>query len=98
MKKTKIGLIGCGMISSAYFNAAKTFQMIEVVACADSNSAAAEERGKEFKVPAMSIEALLAQPEIEIVLNLTPPKAHSAVDKKNTPERKKCLQRKTVRR
>ncbi|MDD4318136.1 MAG: Gfo/Idh/MocA family oxidoreductase [Victivallaceae bacterium] len=82
MKKTKIGLIGCGMISSAYFNAAKTFQMIEVVACADSNSAAAEERGKEFKVPAMSIEALLAQPEIEIVLNLTPPKAHSAVDKK----------------
>lgn len=82
MEKTKIGLIGCGMISAAYFNAAKTFRMIEVVACADNNPAAAEQRGDEFGVQAMSVEDLLARPEIEIVLNLTPPKAHGAIDKK----------------
>jgi len=36
MKKTKIGIIGCGMISDTYFKAAQTFNILEVVACADS--------------------------------------------------------------
>jgi predicted dehydrogenase len=36
----------------------------------------AEEKGKEFGVPAMTIEELLANPDVEIVLNLTPPKVH----------------------
>ena len=35
MKKTKVGIIGCGMISDTYFKASQTFNMIEVVACSD---------------------------------------------------------------
>ena len=35
MKKTKIGIIGCGMISDTYFQAAQRFRNLEVVACSD---------------------------------------------------------------
>ncbi|MDA3798077.1 MAG: Gfo/Idh/MocA family oxidoreductase [Kiritimatiellae bacterium] len=64
------------MISDAYFKAAQTFNVIDVVACADVMAERAEEKGELYKVPAMSIEKLLAQEDVEIVLNLTPPKAH----------------------
>ena len=76
IKKTKVGIIGCGMISDAYFKAAQTFDVIEVVACADAMAERAEEKGELYKVPAMAIEDLLAKEDVEIVLNLTPPKVH----------------------
>lgn len=75
-KKTKVGIIGCGMISDAYFKAAKTFEVIEVVACADAMPERAKEKGEQHDVPSMTIDKLLANKDVEIVLNLTPPKAH----------------------
>ena len=80
MKTTKIGIVGCGMISDTYFAASKTFPMIEVVGCTDSIEERAKEKSEKYGVPAMSYEQLLNNPEIEIVLNLTPPLAHSKVD------------------
>ncbi len=79
IKKTKIGIIGCGMISDTYFKAAKTFNILEAVACADCNEQLAKSKGELYSVPAMTVEQLLATPEVEIVLNLTPPKAHAAI-------------------
>lgn len=79
MKKTKIGIIGCGMISDTYFKAAQTFKILEVAACADSVAKLAEEKGKLYDVPSMTVQELLSKPEIEIVLNLTPPKAHLGI-------------------
>lgn len=76
-----VGLIGCGNISSAYLARAKTFANIAFVGVVDMNAAAAEERGAEFGLPAMTPEALLAHPDVDIVLNLTPPVAHFAVSK-----------------
>jgi predicted dehydrogenase len=76
LKKTKVGIIGCGMISDTYFNAAKTFNILEVVACADSLPERAEAKSKLYGVPNMTNKEMLAKPEIEIVLNLTPPKQH----------------------
>ena len=49
MKKTKVGLIGCGNISRTYLNAAKIFQIMEISSCADINPTAARERGAEFE-------------------------------------------------
>jgi len=78
MKKTKVGVIGCGNISGIYFKAGQTFEAIEIVACADLVRAKAEAKAKEFNVPrVLSTDELLADPEIEIVLNLTVPKAHA---------------------
>lgn len=79
MKRVGIGVIGCGYISAAYLKAARLFPILEVRALADLNHEAAEARAKEFGLKAVSIEKLLSDPKIEIVLNLTIPKAHVAV-------------------
>ncbi len=79
MKPVGIGVIGCGNISAAYLTAAKKFPILKIVALSDANPAAAEARGAEFGLPARSVEAVLADPEIEAVLNLTVPKAHVEV-------------------
>jgi len=74
-----IGLIGCGNISAAYLKAAPTFPVLKVVALADARREAAEARATEFNLRAVSVDALLADPEVEIVLNLTVPTAHVEV-------------------
>lgn len=80
MKKVKVGIIGCGKISAAYFKGCKAFQILDVVACSDINMACAEAAAKEFNCSAVSVKDMLANPEIEIVVNLTIPKVHAEVD------------------
>jgi predicted dehydrogenase len=79
MDRVKIGIIGCGNISAAYLKAARAFPILDVKAVADLNLAAAEARGAEFGIPATTVEGLLADPLIEIVVNLTVPHAHVEV-------------------
>ena len=79
MSKTKVGIVGCGMISETYFNASKKFNQIEVVACSDIIPERSQAKEKAHGVPAMTNEELFAQKEIEIVLNLTPPQVHSKI-------------------
>lgn len=74
--KVNIGVVGCGQISEAYFNAAKTFELINVVSCADLKHAVAQAKAEEYGIKAVSVAELMANPEIDIVLNLTIPKAH----------------------
>lgn len=77
MKTTKIGIIGCGNIGYIYFQAGKKFDILEIAACSDIIPERAVEKAKEYNVPkACSTEELLADPEIEIVINLTIPKVH----------------------
>jgi predicted dehydrogenase len=79
MRKVGIGVIGCGNISKAYLTAMKLFPNIELIAVADMRSAPAEQRGKEFGVPAMRVDQLLKRDDVEVVLNLTVPLAHCDV-------------------
>jgi predicted dehydrogenase len=74
--KLGVGIIGCGNISTTYFRLAPLFKGLEVRACADLNPAAAEGRAKEFGVKAQSVDALLANDDISVVINLTIPDAH----------------------
>ncbi|GDY12686.1 oxidoreductase [Planctomycetota bacterium] len=77
----KIGVIGCGNISSAYLKNLPGFANVEVAAVADLDVARAQAKAAEFKIAkACSVDALLADPAIELVLNLTIPQAHAAVD------------------
>jgi len=73
----KIGIIGCGNISSAYFDGAKHCANIEIKGCADIHMPAATAQAEKYGLTAMSVEALLADPEIELVVNLTIPRAHA---------------------
>jgi len=82
MTPTRIGIIGCGNISGIYFKAGKTFDILDVVACADLDLERARAKAEEHGVPrACTPEELLADPDIEIVVNLTIPNAHHAVCK-----------------
>jgi predicted dehydrogenase len=78
--KVKVGLIGCGNIAPAYIRGCRKFSILEVTTCADLNPSAAENLATEYDLRAVSVDALLADPEIEIVINLTVPKAHVEVN------------------
>ena len=79
MKPVGVGVIGCGAISSAYLTAARKFPVLEIVVLADALPAAAEARAAEFGLSSRLVDELLADPAVEIVLNLTVPKAHVQV-------------------
>jgi predicted dehydrogenase len=76
----RVGVVGCGAISSAYFKMARQLPILTMAACADLDAGRARARAEEFQIPrACPVEELLADPSIEIVLNLTVPKAHAPV-------------------
>ncbi|MEJ7654744.1 MAG: Gfo/Idh/MocA family oxidoreductase [Chloroflexia bacterium] len=79
-RPVKAGLIGCGTISAAYLRNSRTFPVLEITACSDLLLDRAQARAKEFGVPkACTVEELLADPEIEIIINLTIPAVHAEV-------------------
>lgn len=81
METVKIGIIGCGNISAAYLRTVKAFSILEAVAVADIDPARAVARAQEFGVPrACSVQELLADPTIQIVVNLTTPQAHTEIN------------------
>ena len=80
MTTTKIGIIGCGNISNAYFATNANFSFFDIIACADLRLEAARAQAEKWDIPkACSVDELLADPAIEFVINLTIPAAHGPV-------------------
>jgi predicted dehydrogenase len=77
--KIKVGIIGCGNISNAYFKGCAPFDILEIVACADVDMERAHAKAAEHGVKAYTVDELLADPEISIVVNLTTPQSHAPV-------------------
>jgi predicted dehydrogenase len=77
-----LGIIGCGNISTSYLRLAPLFKGLEVRSVADVNMEAATARGEEFGVKAQSVDDLLANKDVQVVINLTIPDAHFAVTKR----------------
>lgn len=92
MNPLKVGIIGCGNISGIYLkNLTHLFKNVKLVACADLDLSRAQAKANEADesgklrhpgVQAMTVDALLADSEIKIVVNLTIPAAHYEVAKK----------------
>ncbi|MFP6797223.1 MAG: Gfo/Idh/MocA family oxidoreductase [Pseudomonadales bacterium] len=80
IEPVSIGLIGCGVISSAYLKAASTFNVLKFAACADIDANASTRCSESFDIPSMAVDELLARDDIEVVLNLTIPSAHTDVN------------------
>jgi predicted dehydrogenase len=76
---TIIGVIGCGNISDAYLGGAARSRYVRVKSVADIRADVATAKATEYSVAAVAIDDLLADPDIEIVVNLTPPAAHACV-------------------
>lgn len=63
-------------------NFCRDFKGLEVIACADIVPAAAKQLAEEFSIPRVClVNELLSNPDIEIVLNLTIPEAHAAINR-----------------
>ncbi|MBX3080663.1 MAG: Gfo/Idh/MocA family oxidoreductase [Anaerolineae bacterium] len=78
--KVKIGFIGVGNIHKQYMQGVGMYPILEVAMLADLNVELAKQKAAEYNVPkAGSVEEMLADPEIELVINLTIPNVHSAV-------------------
>ena len=82
MKPVQVGLVGCGQISRAYLEnlTGMLSGLVQVAACSDLIPERAQERAAKFGVPKVcTTEELIADPRIEIVVNLTMPADHHAV-------------------
>jgi len=78
--KTNLGIIGCGKISSIYFETLRTFDNLDILACADIDLERAQVQASRYGIPtACSVEELLADPKIELIVNLTVPRAHAEI-------------------
>lgn len=83
MRKIKAAIVGCGSISDIYMSnyTAGKFSIIELVGCSDLMVPRMEESAKKFGIRAMTLEEICADPEIELVVNLTTPAAHYPIIK-----------------
>ena len=81
-KVFKVGLIGCGHIAETYFRAHKYFNNFKIVKCADIRDSASKKCATKYGIQSLSVKELLNDDEVEIILNLTIPKAHYEVAKK----------------
>jgi predicted dehydrogenase len=76
----KVGIVGCGSICDTYLRNSRLFADFEIAAVCDLDKRRAQARADQYQIPNVcSVVELLAEPAIEIVLNLTNPKAHSEV-------------------
>jgi predicted dehydrogenase len=69
--KVKVGLIGSGNISYTYLNTLTQFSIIEMVGCSDLIPEKSKARAETFGIRQMTTDEILADPEIEIVVNTT---------------------------
>ena len=78
-----IGIIGVGNISPAYIKGCRAFDILNLVACADIDVDRARKVAAENEIPhAYTVDELLSDPEIDIVINLTIPAVHAEVSLK----------------
>ena len=92
----KVGIIGCGNISETYFNCQKIFNNFEIIACADINNEFATKSAEQFNVKAQSVDDILSNKEIGLIINLTIPSAHKEIIVKSLNAGKHCFSEKPL--
>jgi len=74
-----VGIIGAGNISSQYLTAMRDFPVLDIRGIADMRPDVATRKAAEFGVTAKSVDDLLADKSVDIIVNLTIPRAHVEV-------------------
>lgn len=81
-QKVKTAVIGCGAISRIYLkNMSESFEILDLAGCCDLNEELAAQAAAQYGIKVLTMEEILADPEIELVVNLTNPAAHYSVIK-----------------
>lgn len=81
MRRVKTALIGAGFVGPHHIEAARRLGFVDVVAVASSSQASAEAKAARLNIPKAysSYEALLDDPEVEVIHNCTPNDLHLPV-------------------
>ncbi|MCE5188047.1 MAG: Gfo/Idh/MocA family oxidoreductase, partial [Eubacteriales bacterium] len=84
MERMKTAIVGCGSISTIYMESLTNgrFRILELVACSDMDEARMRQSAERFGIRALSLDEILADGSIELVINLTTPAAHYPVTKR----------------
>lgn len=94
MKKqtVKVGVVGCGGICKATYmdNMVKKFEIIEVIGVTDLIDARAQFIADKYHVEKMSLQELMEDPRIEVVVNLTYPESHVEITRMAFEHGKPC--------
>ncbi|MEV0949537.1 Gfo/Idh/MocA family oxidoreductase [Promicromonospora sp. NPDC050249] len=75
----RVGIVGLGAISGQYLSAFARLAAVRVVAVADLDAARAEAVAAEQGARALTVDELVSDPEVDLVLNLTIPAAHAEI-------------------
>jgi predicted dehydrogenase len=76
----KTAVIGCGNVSDIYLQNAALWDILDIVACSSLHMKSAEKQAVKYGIGrVLSVADVLADPGIELVLNLTVPAAHAAI-------------------
>jgi predicted dehydrogenase len=75
----RIGLVGVGNISGAYLKTFQELETVKLVAIADIDRVRAAEAAAAQGVRELTVDELVADPEVDLVLNLTIPAAHAEI-------------------
>lgn len=82
-KTFRVGLIGCGRISDIYLETLASFPETDVVACASLDLEESRAKAGQFGIPrAVTVDEIIADPEIDCILNLTIPAAHAEITRR----------------
>jgi len=84
MNVMNVGILGCGVISRTYAgDIRRFFPQLRIAACADLDIALAQRLAAEYEIPkACGTEDLLKDPEIRLIINLTPPQVHTELNRR----------------
>jgi predicted dehydrogenase len=78
--RLKVGIVGCGNIAGPYAADLQTYPEIELTGVTDMDAQRAQEFGEKHNTRVYpDLDALLADPQIDVVVNLTTHYAHKAV-------------------
>lgn len=79
---SRAAIVGCGVIAKVYAEKLNALPSVELLACADLDRERAEALASAHDIPkVLDPEALAADPDIDVIVNLTIPAAHVEVSR-----------------
>ncbi|MDJ1006569.1 MAG: Gfo/Idh/MocA family oxidoreductase [Paracoccaceae bacterium] len=91
-----VGLIGAGNISDTYLRLAPLFADFEIRAVSDIDMDRARAQAAGYGMRAETVDEMLSAGDIDLIVNLTVPKAHYAVSRRILEAGKHCYSEKPV--
>jgi predicted dehydrogenase len=82
MQTIQLGIVGCGNISDAYLTGGALSRIVSVKFVTDVDMDRAKAKAAAYGKRAVSLDEMLSDPEITIVVNLTPPQAHAEIGRR----------------